>query len=401
MSHRDTAVMAARPALLIVGLLLVATNLRAPITGIAPVMETLESFFTLTPAQGGLLTTLPLLTFGIISPFASIFAREYGLERSIFGALLVIAGGVIVRSIGAVWCLYLGTAFIGAGIAVGNVLLPSLVKRDFPTKVPTITGTCAIAMGGAAALVSASAVPFGNAFGWRMALGATLVFPLVAMLVWSSQLGGHTRPAMGTPTPPHGGRVWHSALAWQVSLFMGVNSLLYYVLVAWLPSILTSAGLSPAAAGSIHGVMQIASAIPGLLLGPIVGRMKDQKLVAAAMGILMIVALLGFCIAPRWAIAWAFCFGMGSGGGVLLALIFMGLRAGTAHQAATLSGMAQCVGYLLAAFGPTLAGKVHDLTGSWTVALYIGVGLAIVMVIFGLLAGRSRTIGMAHPQASH
>ncbi|HEP8367424.1 TPA: CynX/NimT family MFS transporter [Pseudomonas aeruginosa] len=401
MSNRDAALAVARPALLIAGLLLIATNLRAPITGVAPVLETLQSAFALSPAQAGLLTTLPLLAFGIISPFAAMFAREYGLERSLFGALLLIAAGVVVRSVGPVWTLYLGTATIGVGIAVGNVLLPSLVKRDFPAKVPTVMGVCSIAIGGAAALASASAVPLGHAFGWQGALGATFVFPLVAALVWSSQLGSHTAPAKGTASAPHGGRVWHSALAWQVTLFMGINSLVYYVLVAWLPSVLTSSGISPEVAGSLHGVMQFASAVPGLLLGPIVSRMKDQRLVAAIMGGLMAVALLGFCVAPSWASLWAFCFGLGSGGGVLLALMFMGLRANSAHQAASLSGMAQCVGYFLAACGPTLAGKLHDLTGSWIAVLYIGMGLSIVMVIFGLLAGRSRTIGGEHPQARH
>ncbi|WP_251864394.1 CynX/NimT family MFS transporter [Achromobacter sp. Marseille-Q4962] len=399
MSHRDAALVVARPALLIAGLLLIATNLRAPITGVAPVLETLQSAFALSPAQAGLLTTLPLLAFGVISPFAAMFAREYGLERSLFGALLLIGAGVAVRSTGPVWTLYLGTAIIGAGIAVGNVLLPSLVKRDFPAKVPTVMGVCSIAMGGAAALASAGAVPLGHAFGWQGALGATAVFPLVAALVWAGQLGGHTGPARGTAAAPHGGRVWRSALAWQVTLFMGINSLVYYVLVAWLPSILTSTGVSPEAAGSLHGVMQFASAVPGLLLGPIVSRMKDQRLVASAMGGLMAVALVGFCLAPSWASLWAFCFGLSSGGGVLLALMFMGLRASNAHQAASLSGMAQCVGYFLAASGPTLAGKLHDLTGSWIAVLHIGVALAVVMTIFGLLAGRSRTIGIEHPQA--
>lgn len=401
MSNRDAALAVARPALLIAGLLLIATNLRAPITGVAPVLETLQSAFALSPAQAGLLTTLPLLAFGIISPFAAMFAREYGLERSLFGALLLIAAGVVVRSIGSVWTLYLGTAAIGAGIAVGNVLLPSLVKRDFPAKVPTIMGVCSIAIGGAAALASASAVPLGNAFGWQGALGATAVFPLAAALVWTSQLSGHTAPAKGTASAPHGGRVWHSPLAWQVTLFMGINSLVYYVLVAWLPSVLTSSGIAPEVAGSLHGVMQLASAVPGLLLGPVVSRMRDQRLVAATMGGLMTVALLGFCVAPSWASLWAFCFGLGSGGGVLLALMFMGLRANSAHQAASLSGMAQCVGYFLAACGPALAGKFHDLTGSWTAVLYIGAVLSIVMVIFGLLAGRSRTIGGEHPTVRH
>jgi CP family cyanate transporter-like MFS transporter len=399
MSHRVETVAVARPALLIAGLLLISANLRAPITGVAPLLVMVQSAFDLSPAQAGLLTTLPLLAFGILSPFAVIFARQYGLERSLFGALLLITGGVIVRSIGPAWCLYLGTAIIGAGIALGNVLWPSLVKRDFPSKMPAVTGICAIAMGGTAALASTSAVPLARALGWQIALGAVVVFPLIAIAIWSRQLGARTSPAKGSATPLHSGRIWRSALAWYVTLFMGMNSLLYYVLVGWLPSILTAAGFSPSAAGSIHGVMQLASAVPGLFLGPIVSRMKDQRLIAATMGILMGSALFGLCVAPGWAALWAFFFGVGSGGGVLLALIFMGLRTGSTHQAAALSGMAQCVGYLLAASGPTLAGKLHDLTGGWTVALTVGVLLAAVMAVFGALAGRSRAVGASNRSA--
>src|SRR5690606_12026876 len=108
---------------------------------------------------------------------------------------------------------------------------------------------CAIAMGGAGALASASAFPLGSTFGWQAALGAVLILPLAAMAMWITQLGVHSRPAQGTASPPHGGRVWRSALAWQVTLFMGINSLLYYVLIGWLPSILIEAGFSPATAG--------------------------------------------------------------------------------------------------------------------------------------------------------
>lgn len=392
MSYRGKGSAVARSAWLMAGLLLIASNLRAPITGVAPVLDMLQSDFSLSPAQAGWLTTLPLLGFAIVSPFAALFAREYGLERSLFGALLLLASGVVVRSLGPVWCLYLGTGIIGASIAVGNVLLPSLVKRDFPSNVPTITGMCTIVMGGAAALVSGGVVPLAQGMGWQWALGASVVFPCLALVLWSRQLGAHTAPAKGTATPPHGGRVWHSALAWQVTLFMGGNSLLYYVLIGWLPSILASAGYSAEAAGSLHGVMQLASAVPGLVLGPVASRMKDQKLMASTMGVLMGVALLGFGFASGWAMLWAILFGFGSGGGMLLALVFMGLRTRSAHQAAALSSMAQCVGYLMAACGPTLAGKLHELTHGWTAPLLVGVVLAVIVALLGLLAGRSRTI---------
>jgi CP family cyanate transporter-like MFS transporter len=392
MNYRHATVAVSRPFALLAGLLLIATTLRAPITGVGPLLGTLETAFDLSPAQAGMLTSLPLLAFALISPFAALFAREYGLERTLFGALLLIAAGLIVRSAGPAWCLYLGTGVVGCAIAVGNVLLPSIVKRDFPANVPAVTGACALAMGVSAALVSACAVPLGNAFGWQAALETAFVFPLVAVGLWSVQLGSHTAPAKGTATPPHGGRVWRCALAWHVTLFMGINSLLYYVLISWLPSILIEAGYSPAAAGSLHGVMQLASALPGLLLALIVNRMNDQKRIAVVMGMLMAAALMGLRLAPHWAPVWAFVFGVGSGGGILLALIFMGLRSKSASQAAALSGMAQCVGYLLAAGGPSLVGKLHDLTGGWGMPLTIGTLLSLAMAVLGALAGRSRQI---------
>ncbi len=394
MNHHDSSPRTlARPALLIAGLLLVASNLRAPVTGVAPILDVLQAHYDLTPAQAGLLTTLPLLAFGLLSPFAAVFARRLGLERTLFAALWLIGGGLLVRSSGPLWCLYLGTTISGAGIAMGNVLLPSLVKRDFPTRVPVVTGVCALTMGGIAALASSLMVPLAAAWGWQLALAATIVFPLLALAVWQTQLGGHTAPAAGTPTPPHGGPVWHSALAWQVTLFMGLNSLLYYVLVSWLPAILADAGFTPAAAGAVHGGMQLACTVPAIVLAPLVGRMKDQSRVAASMALMMAIGLLGLILMPSAATLWTVLYGCGSGGGILLALIFMGLRATNARQAAALSGMAQGVGYTLAASGPTLTGKLHDLTGNWTVALSIGVVLALAMMAFGALAGRARQIG--------
>jgi CP family cyanate transporter-like MFS transporter len=377
----------AHPVLIITGLLLVAATLRAPFTAVAPILGELQSTLALSPAEAGLLTTLPLLAFGLISPFAAGFARTIGLERSLLGALLLVMAGVAIRSIGPAWCVYAGTCGVGAGIAVGNVLLPSLVKRDFPAHVSLVTGACVLAMGGAAAAASACIVPLASAWGWQAALGSSAAFPLMAAVVWMTQLGSRTEPTQDTATVPHG-NVWRSALAWQITLFMGINSLLYYVLVGWLPSMLVSEGFSETAAGSLHGVMQLASALPGLMLAPIVNRMKEQIWIAAITGVAIAMALLGFRVAPQWAMVWTFLFGVGAGNGILLALIFLSLRARNAHEAAALSGMAQCVGYLVAAGGPALAGALHDLTGSWDVLLELGAALAIAMAVLGALAGR-------------
>ncbi|MFU2487012.1 MFS transporter [Thauera sp. WH-1] len=406
MSHSPSlALRDLRPMLLLVGILLVATNLRAPITGLAPVLSSIQDAFALGTARAGLLTTLPLLAFALVSPLAPWLARRVGLERALFGALALIATGIVLRSAGQAWSLFAGTAAIGAGIAVGNVLLPSLLKRDFPSRIAAVTGAYALTMGVAAAIASAAMFPLatGLGLGWSGALLTMLVLPVVAMLLWWPQLGP-AAAAAPIVAAPRGAPVWRHALAWQVTLFMGLNSFVYYVMIGWLPAILTSRGYSPLEAGSLHGWMQLASAVPGLLLGPLTQRLKDQRLVALAMSLLVAAGLLGLQLLPQLAGLWVACSGFGSGACIILALMFMGLRTDNARQAAALSGMAQCVGYLLAAFGPPLIGGVRELSQDWSLALTLCVALSLAMAVFGMLAGRDRRIheddgGRAAPSA--
>ena len=379
-------------AVLLAGILLIAANLRAPFTGLPPLLGEIQADFGLSTLATGALTTLPLLAFALLSPFSALLAREYGLERALFGALTAIALGIALRSAGAAWSLYVGTGIIGMGIAVGNVLLPSLVKRDFPGHIASLTGTYALAMGIAAALGSAAVIPLAQTWGWRSALLTFLILPLPALVIWMRQLADRSSPAADTSTPPHGGKVWHSALAWQVTLFLGLNSTIYYVAIGWLPTILTDAGMSPARAGSLHGVLQLATAIPGLLLGPILRRVRDQRLAAGSACMFSAIALLGFWAAPQFAFVWSILFGVGTGAGIILGLSFIGLRTSNARQAATLSGMSQCVGYLLASVGPMAIGALHDAAGGWAISLVLCAGLAIVAALMGLLAGRNRSL---------
>jgi CP family cyanate transporter-like MFS transporter len=390
-----------RPALLITGILLIAATLRAPITGIGPVLTLIQQAFGLGTAQAGFLTTLPLLAFALFSPLAPRIAARYGLERTLFGALGLTAAGIIMRSLGSASSLFVGTGLIGAGIAVGNVLLPSLVKRDFPQRIAGMTGAYAVTMAVAAALGSATAVPLAEAPGmsWQLALGAMLVLPAVAMVAWIPQLAGHTLPTLNAAPTRQAAPVWRSALAWQVTLFIGLNSFLYYVLIGWLPSILTTAGYSATEAGSLHGLMQLASGVPGLFIAPVLRLFKDQRAVAAGTALLSIVSLLGLLLVPAWAIVWAPLFGFCAGTGIILALMFMGLRTRTAPQAAALSGMAQCIGYLLAACGPPLIGALHDVSGGWQLPLGVCAVLAVAMAAAGL--GSGRAIQMPAPPDGH
>jgi CP family cyanate transporter-like MFS transporter len=385
--------------LLLVGLLLIATNLRAPVTSIAPLLGIVMEVFGLTPGEAGLLTTLPLLTFGIIAPLAATLAQRIGLERTLFLTLVFVAGGILLRSAGPTWCLFAGIAVLGIGIAIANVLLPSLIKRDFAASVAMITGLTAVTMSTAAAIASAAMVPLVGVVGWQATLASMLVLPASAMLVWTAQLRGARQSGAKADAvqTPGDSPMWRSPLAWQVTLFMGINSFLYYTIVAWLPSILTEAGYGPAAAGTLHGLMQLAAVLPGLVFGPLVRGLRDQRLAGFCVGVIMATSFLGLLFAPSWGTLWVPLFGMASNAAFLLALTFLALRTGTARQTAALSGMAQCVGYLLAATGPIVAGVLHHASGGWAAFLTIGTILCIAVSILGLLAGRSRVIRTALP----
>lgn len=379
--------------LLIAGILLIASTLRVTFTGAAPLLDAIRAEYGLTTAQTGLLTTLPLLAFGLVSPLAAGIAKRLGIERSLFVALLLICIGIAVRSLPAVSLLFVGTAIIGCGIALGNVLLPGLIKRDFAGNVARMTGAYSVTMGAAAALGSAMVVPLAlNGFGWRGALLGLMVFPLLAFLLWLPQWRAAKTATLTTSRTLKSRGIWRSSLAWQVTLFLGINSLVYYVVIGWLPAILIGQGYSEAQAGSLHGLLQLATAAPGFVIPLVLHRLKDQRGIAILVALMCAVSAAGYWLFPAQAVVWTLIFGFGSGATMILGLTFIGLRASSAHQAAALSGMAQSVGYLLAACGPPLMGKIHDASGDWHIPLYAVAVISLVMALFGALAGRDREI---------
>ena len=391
-----------RPGLVLLGLLLVAANLRAPLTTVGPVLEEIRAELGLGAAAASVLIALPLVIFAVCSPVMPAIARRIGPERTIGLALVALAAGLVLRSLPGEPLLWTGTVLIGVGIAAMNVELSEVVKRDFPTRIGQVTGLYSAVTAVAAAAAAGLAVPIagGADSGWRLALGIWAGLALIALGAFLPQLRHPAPPrslseAEGrdeAPRPPTWRSPWRSLLGWQVTAYMGLQSTGYYVLITWLPSIERAAGIDPAAAG-FHQVLFSASGIIGTLaVSALVPRLPDQRLLAAGGPALMLVALVGLLLAPEHTWLWASIAGVAVGVSIVTALSVFGLRTVHHQQAASLSGMAQSVGYLFAASTPVVIGALHDATGGWTVPLFALMGVSVLCLLAGLLAGRDRLI---------
>ncbi|KAA1152644.1 MFS transporter [Pseudoalteromonas sp. FUC4] len=380
--------------LLVLGILLIAANLRATFTGIAPVLEQIINHFGLSASQAGFLTTLPLIAFAVVSPMAATLAKKQGLERTLFVALLFILAGVAARVINTSAMLFVGTAIIGVGIAIANVLLPSLIKRDFPAKVALMISAYVLTMGVVSGGFSTLVFPLSqlNGLGWQLALGSSALITLASIIVWMSQLSKHTKPASIAQHTDTSKSVWRYLLAWQITLLLGLNSFLNYIIITWLPSILIETGHSATQAGAYHGAFQIATALPGLILIPLLAKLKDQSALSFTLAMLSALSALGLLYMPSFAFVWTLMLGFCSGACFILGLSFISLRTDDSQQAASLSGMSQSVGYLLAAIGPMLAGALHTTTGSWSAPLWLCAIAGVLCALCGLGSGKNTTL---------
>jgi MFS transporter, CP family, cyanate transporter len=386
-----------RSGLLFVGILLIAVNLRAAITSVGPVIEDIRTDLGIGGATASVLISLPLVAFAVVSPVAPVLARRIGIERALGAALAVLAVATVVRSLPSTIALWTGTAFLGVAIAVINVLLPSLVKREYPDRIGQVTGLYSSVQGAAAALASGFAVPLAGTtqHGWRLALGIWAGLGLIALAVFLPQLRRRTVPAEATSsagTPVRYRSPWRSALGWQVTLFMGTQSTVYYTLITWWPSVEQAHGTSAAASGWHLFALQVAGLLANLVTARLIPRQADQRLLIVGAAVLVALGIAGQLALPAASLLWIVLAGAGGGANIVLALSLFGLRTGDHQQAAALSGMAQSVGYAMAAGGPILLGALHDATGSWTAPLWVLLGVIVVQAASGALAGRARTI---------
>ena len=372
---------------MIAAILLAAANLRPAITGVGPLIATIVHDTDLSPTLAGLVTTLPLLAFGLVSPLAPHIARRLGLERALSLGLVILGVGTVLRAQGSEVALLVGMFWVGAGIAIGNVLLPSLVKRDFPGQIGVMTGAYVTVMNVFAGIGSGVSVPLASHFGlaWRGSLSIWALLAVIGLCAWIPYLKYRHQP-----DAPQGPGFWRSPIAWQITLFMGLQSLLFYVNVAWLPTLLHDRGFSLALSGWIVSLVQIVS-LPATFLMPVLAeRQRRQHSLVIATATMFIVGYLGLWLmtSPLWSVIWVICVGFGSGVSISLALAFFSLRTHRHESAARISGMAQSIGYLLAALGPITAGYLYAITHSWAWPLAMLIVVSLFMTAAGLGASR-------------
>lgn len=325
------------------------------------------------------------------------------------GAVLVLGAGVLLRVLPSVAALYAGCVVIGVAIAVLNVSMPGLVKREFPDRAAAMTGVYSTTMLVGATMAAGLSVPLEHALGggWEASLGAWSLLALVAAVAWLPQVlraraardgaGAASGAASGAAAPAAQVRpiqgIWRSPLAWQISLFMGISSLLVYTLVAWMPTILADHGMDRGEAGLVFAFSNLVQVAGAFLVPLFAGRMTNQRALAVSMALLNAVGIAVLLIAPVPG-AWvaAVILGVAQGGSLGLGLAFIVLRTDSAAGAAQLGGMSQAVGYLVAAAGPVGAGALRQATGGWTTPLALMLVLVSVVAVAGWGAGRDRTL---------
>ncbi len=382
--------------MLIAGIIFVAFNMRIPITSVGPVVDLIKTEYALSNSVAGLITTIPLLVFVAVSPFVAKIIACFGYGKTMMSGLLVLVIGEVLRSFAGVVGLFVGTAFIGVGIAVANVLLPAVIKLKFPQKVGMMTSVYTTSMGIFSSIGAGLSYPLASDYGLGFQNAFAMLIPIavVAMIVWLPQLRVPKEVVSVKNEVVSSGSIWKSKHAWAITIFMGLQSLLYFTMVAWLPTILQSKGISAAAAGNIATAFQLAP-IPISFFVPIIAsKLKKQSPIAVVISAFFFIgtSLILFTSNSIAITIGVIIFSFGTGCSLSYAISLFSLKTKSAKRAGELSGMAQTAGYFLAAFGPVTIGAIYDILKSTEVVLILFLVVSIGILLIGSIAGGDKYI---------
>nr|AFV52113.1 putative transporter [Streptoalloteichus sp. ATCC 53650] len=388
-----------RVSLVVVGvaIVLIATNLRPAITALSPLLPQAQAETGFSAGVIGLLTTVPMVVFAILSGWVPGIGRRVGLEVAIAASMVLLVVGFLLRLAPSGFALFGGTVVVSVAISVGNVLLPTLVKRDHPRRVGLMTGLYTMGLNIGPALAAGLTIPLQEVtgVGWRGALALWAVLAGIGLLCWVPVLRRRPRAtAAGTAARRSMRAMLREPLAWAVTVYFALLFLVFYTVSAWLPKILVDAGLGAATAGTMLSAISVV-AIPFALLSPILaGRTRSQVWLSTLGTGLLLAGFLGVLLSPlNGTLLWMVLLGIGQGVTTGVCFVLIVLRSPDAERAAQLAAMTQTVGYVLAAGGPWLVGALHDLLDSWTGPLVLLIALVFVQLSTGLIAGRDRQVG--------
>jgi MFS transporter, CP family, cyanate transporter len=394
-------------SLLLISVLLVAANLRAVIAAVGPVLPTIAHDTGMSPTALGVLVALPVAAFAVFSPVVHRLAARLGTERSVLFALGLLLCGTVVRSLpavaGSLWPLFVGTVIVGAAIAVGNVLLPVIVRRDFPHRVPAVTGYYIAVQSVVAGAASGLAVPVSVATGsWRLAIGLWGILAVGAFVVWILRLRsqrqrsvhGECRTAFASASAASAAPVpvWRSVLAWQVAAYFGLQSTAFYVLLSWLPTVEQDMGVAAATAGMHLSVYLIVGIVANLAVSRFLTVRGDQRIAASAVPAWIVVAMLGMIYLPSLVLVWVTLSGLAVGASMVISLSLISLRGGGPRVTGRLSSMAQATAYAVVSVGLLGAGWIRQIAGPGQHLLVYVLVLAVLQVGLGFWVGRNRAL---------
>ncbi|GAA3652442.1 CynX/NimT family MFS transporter [Nonomuraea antimicrobica] len=377
--------------LLVLGIVLAALNLRTAVTSVGPLLDQLAAGLGMSSVGTGLLTTLPVLAFAGVGAVTPTLARRAGEHRLLLLALITLGVGLLVRSlVDSAPVFLLSSAVALSGGAVGNVLIPTLIKRHFPARTGIMTTVYTTALAVGTMLAAAATVPIERASGdWHIALGVWAALAAVAVLPWLALLRSE-------PERNSGGRgaglrsLLRSKLAWMVAIYFGTQSMIAYIMFGWLATILTDVGYSTSEAGFVLAVFTALSIPVSILVPVIASRHRDQRPTVIGLVSFYVVGFLGLWFAPpSTALVWVVFVAVGMGS-FPLALMMLALRTRTPESTAALAAFGQSAGYLIAGAGPLLVGVLREATGGWAVPYALIFVVLVAQLVTGLYAGRDR-----------
>lgn len=364
----------------VIGLFVVALNLRPAITSIPPLIETIRVDLGLSAAAAGLLTAIPVLLMGVLAPPAARLGARYGIEPMVLGAIALLGGATLARTGGSSVVALFASAFgAGAGIAVVGTLLVGFVKQRFAARAGAVTGVYSVGIQVGAVAGAGLTVPVEQLTGsWPVALAAWSILAVMAMVMWAPvRRRGATQAA---PVPV--GLPWKDRVAWTLSAFFAGESVIYYSALTWLPALYQEHGVGRAGAGVLLAAMTGAQVVGALAIPMLADRSLDRRPWLFIAATLMATGLVGVTFAPMAIPAvWMVFFGVGIGGVFALTLILPVDLATDVHGASRIAAMAFVVGYPIAALGPFLTGALHDISDGYRMPFVVLTMIAVPVVV--------------------